>query len=75
MSKYTKPSVSLIALNATTVAPNCSNGTVDANEIKDILISMGYDINNAFGQFEGCTEPVLFEDYCKFSSSIQIFIS
>lgn len=76
MSKYTKPTVSLISLNANPVAAsNCSTSTTDANEIKDILISMGYDINNAFGAAEGCKEPVVFEDYCKFSSSIQVFFS
>ena len=76
MSKYTKPTISLISLNATTAAASsCSTSTTDANEIKDILISMGYDMNNAFGAYENCTEVVAFEDYCKFSSSIQIFFS
>ena len=46
-----------------------------AKEIKDILISMGYDLNTAFGIAEGCPDTVMFEDYCKFSSSIQIFFS
>lgn len=76
MSKYTKPTVSFISLNANAAAASsCSTSTADAKEIKDILISMGYDMNNAFGAFEGCEEPVAFEDYCKFSSSIQIFFS
>lgn len=75
MSKYTKPTVSLIALNANAATNNCSNSTVDANELKDILISMGYDINKAFGMTEPCEEQVMFEDYCKFSSSISVFTS
>lgn len=75
MSKYTKPTVSLVALSANAAAASCSNSTVDANELKDILISMGYDITAAFGAHEGCDEPVMFEDYCKFSSSISVFVS
>ncbi len=76
MSKYTKPTISLISLNATPVAAsNCSTSTTDAKEIKEILESMGYDMAYAFGAFEGCDEPVAFEDYCKFSSSIQVFYS
>lgn len=76
MSKYTKPTVSFISLNANSASTSsCSTSTTDAKEIKEILISMGYDINNAFGAFEECAEPVMFEDYCKFSSSIQVFFS
>ncbi len=75
MSKYTKPTISLVALNASPAAYNCSNSTGDANEILDILESMGYNIDNAFGMYEDCKEPVMFEDYCKFTSSIQIFFS
>ncbi len=76
MSKYIKPTISLMSLSATAgAASNCSTSTADANEVKDILISMGYDLDNAFGQYESCTEKVLFEEYCKFSSSIRIFTS
>lgn len=76
MSKYIKPTVSLVSLNASPVAAtNCSTSTADANEIKDILISMGYNIDQAFGVADGCNEIVVFEDYCKFSSSIQVFYS
>lgn len=76
MSKYIKPTVSLLSLNANAAAASsCSTSTEDAKEIKDILISMGYDINNAFSTMEPCTEQVMFEDYCKFSSSIQVFFS
>ena len=76
MSDYIKPSVMLVsagALNA--AASSCSTSSEDAKQIKDILISMGYDMNKAFGVVENCTEPVMFEEYCKFSSSIQIFFS
>lgn len=78
MSKYIKPTIMLSATGASNVAASsCSTSTEDAMEIKNILESMGYDINSgkAFGVAEGCTEPILFEDYCKFSSSIQIFFS
>ena len=76
MSKYTKPTVSLISLNANAVAAsNCSSSTADAKEIKDILESMGYDLTQAFNASENCAQPVMFEDYCKFSSSIQVFYS
>ncbi len=76
MSKYTKPTISLISLNANpVVAASCSTSAADAKEIKEILESMGYDMNQAFGIYEACNEPVAFEDYCKFSSSIQVFFS
>ena len=76
MSKYIKPSVILLDVGASNVAASsCSTSTEDAKEIKDILISMGYDLNTAFGIAEGCPDTVMFEDYCKFSSSIQIFFS
>ena len=78
MSNYTKPTIMLVdsgALNA--VASSCSTSTEDAKEIKNILTSMGYDLSdkNTFGIYEGCTNPIMFEEYCKFSSSIQIFFS
>lgn len=76
MNKYIKPTISLAASGtATAAASSCSTSTVDAKEIKNILISMGYDIDKAFGMMEPCEEQVMFEDYCKFSSSIQIFFS
>ncbi len=76
MSKYTKPKISLITMNATSaVASSCSSSTTDAEMIKDILISMGYDPNNAFSSYEPCSEPIDLEGYCKFSSSIQVFFS
>lgn len=76
MSKYIKPTISLVSSGtASLAASSCSTSTSDAKEIKDILISMGYDINKAFGIMEDCQEQVMFEDYCKFASSIQIFFS
>ena len=76
MNKYMKPTITLVASGtASGIASSCSTSAEDAKEIKDILISMGYDINQAFGMKEGCTEPVTFEDYCKFTSSIQVFYS
>lgn len=76
MSKYTKPTISLISLNATSaVASSCSSSTTDAEMIKDILISMGLDPSKAFSSYEPCSEPFDFEGYCKFSSSIQVFFS
>ncbi|MBQ9850838.1 MAG: hypothetical protein IJO36_09080 [Clostridia bacterium] len=76
MNKYIKPTISLVASGTTTAsASSCSTSTSDAKQIKDILISMGYDINQAFGFMEPCEQQVAFEDYCKFTSSIQIFFS
>ncbi len=76
MNKYTKPTISLLTLNAATAAASsCSTSTADANEIRLILESMGYDMSKAFGIYETCEEEVFFEDYCKFSSSIQVFNS
>lgn len=75
MSNYSKPTVSLIALNASSVPANCANSTADAKEILDILAAMGYDLDKAFGMTEQCDQPVTFEDYCKFSSTIRVFTS
>ena len=77
MNKYTKPTLQIVTANpAGGVASSCSTGTVDAKEIMSILISMGYDPKNAFGMMEAsCTEPVTFDDYCKFSSGITVFYS
>ena len=77
MSNYTKPTIMLVdsgALNA--VASSCSTSTEDAKEIKNILESMGYNLNdpNTFGMYE-CENGILLEEYCKFASSIQIFFS
>ena len=76
MSKYIKPTVSLISLNAASAATSsCSSNKADAEMVKDILISMGYDPKNAFSSYEPCSEPFDFEDYCKFSSGVQVFFS
>ncbi len=76
MSKYIKPTISLVnSVAAAGAASSCSTSTSDAKEIKDILLSMGYDLETAFGAIENCKDPVMFEEYCKFSSSIQIFFS
>lgn len=76
MNKYVKPTISLLSAGTNTRSTSsCTTSTPDAKEIMDILISMGYDQNSAFGPFEGCSEPVMFEDYCKFTSVIQIFYS
>ncbi len=76
MSKYIKPTISLLPLSANAAAASsCSTSTTDAKEILAILKDMGYDVNNAFGIGEGCQEEIIFEDYCKFTSSIQIFYS
>ncbi len=76
MNKYIKPTISLVASGTSSAAASsCSTSTTDAEEIKKILISMGYDINEAFSAMESCVQPVMFEDYCKFTSSIQIFFS
>lgn len=75
MSNYTKPQVSLIALNASSVPSGCANSTADAKEILQILEDMGYDLDKAFGATEGCEQAVVFDDYCKFSSTIRVFTS
>ncbi len=76
MNKYIKPAIKLLESGTTSAATSsCSTSTTDAKEIMDILKDMGYDSSNAFGMVEGCSEPVMFEDYCKFTSSIQVFFS
>jgi hypothetical protein len=63
-------------LNATSaLTSSCSSSTEDAKLVKDILISMGYDPSKAFSSYEPCEQPFDFEDYCKFSSGIQVFFS
>lgn len=76
MSKYIKPTISLLSVGTNAVAAStCSTSTTDAKEIMDILKDMGYSEEFAFGAGEGCQEPVVIDDYCKFSSSIQVFFS
>lgn len=74
MSNYIKPTISLVASRTSGgAASSCSTSGADAKEIKDILISMGYNMDLAFNAMENCAEPVMFEEYCKFSSSITVF--
>lgn len=76
MSKYIKPTISLLNTGtALAAASTCSGSTTDANTVKEILISMGYDVNKAFGIYETCEQTVTIGDYCKFTSSIQVFFS
>ncbi len=76
MNKYIKPTISLLSLNTTSgAASSCSTSKADATELMDLLKAMGYSDTNAFGMVEGCKEPVLIDDYCKFTSSIQVFFS
>lgn len=76
MSKYIKPTISLLSLNANAAAAStCSTGTVEAKEIMAMLEDMGYTEATAFAAGEGCQDAVVIEDYCKFTSSIQIFFS
>lgn len=76
MSKYTKPTISFISLNATAAAASsCSTSTADAKEIEEILEMMGADPSTAFSSTESCKFPFDYEGYCKFTSSIQVFYS
>lgn len=75
MSKYIKPTISLLNVGTSTAsASSCSTSTADANQVLDILASMGFDPETAFGMNEACANTV-FLDYCKFTSSIQVFFS
>lgn len=76
MNKYVKPTISLLSAGANTRATSsCTTSKEDAKEFLGILESMGVNPDTAFGTIEGCREPILFEDYCKFTSTIQIFFS
>jgi len=76
MNKYVKPTISLLSAGTNTRATSsCTTSTADAKEIMDILISMGIDKDTAFAPVEGCGSMVPIEDYCKFTSTIQIFFS
>lgn len=75
MNKYIKPTITLLNAGTTTAAAsNCSTSTTDANRVLEMLEEMGYDKSKAFATGE-CESPVVWEDYCKFSSGIQIFFS
>lgn len=74
MNKYTKPTISLLSLNATSsAASSCSVSGVDLDEVYAMLEIMGIPKDNAFGMGEDCAIPV--ETYCKFTSTIQVFNS
>ncbi|MBE6821306.1 MAG: hypothetical protein E7516_09690 [Ruminococcaceae bacterium] len=77
MSKYIKPTITLVGTaTASGATSSCSSSTVDSKELVDILLSMGFDLNAVFNTAEGCTQPAdMFEQYCKFSSAIQVFTS
>lgn len=76
MSKYIKPTISLLSIGTSTAAAStCTTSTAEANEVLEILNAMGVDHSQAFGMGESCWEPVVFENYCKFTSGIQVFFS
>lgn len=76
MNKYIKPTITLLNAGTTTAAASsCSTSTTEAKEIEAMLKDMGYTSENAFSATEPCSEPVVIEDYCKFTSSIQVFFS
>lgn len=77
MSKYIKPTITLVGTaTASGATSTCSSSTVDSEELKSILLSMGFDLTQVFNMVENCTQPAeMFEQYCKFSSAIQVFTS
>ena len=76
MNKYVKPTISLLSAGANTRATSsCTTSKEDAREFLAMLESMNIDLDTAFGTIEGCQKPIMFEDYCKFTSGIQIFFS
>lgn len=76
MNKYVKPTISLLSSGANTRATSsCTTSKEDARDFLAMLESMNINPDAAFGMIEGCQEPIMFEEYCKFTSSIQIFFS
>lgn len=76
MSKYIKPTISVLNASAVSAATSsCSGSTVDAKEVLDLLYAMGYDPKQAFSAVDPCEQPVEFVDYCKFTSGVQVFYS
>ena len=74
MNKYTKPTISLLPLNTSTIsASSCVVKGNALDELKAMLEIMNVPANQAFGLGEGCEFTV--EAYCKFTSSIQVFNS
>ena len=78
MSKYTKPTISVLNANAVSGSTSsCSGSSTDAQAVLKMLEDMGYDLNTCFGAYDGsaCPTPITFVDYCKFTSGVQIFYS
>ena len=78
MSKYTKPTNSVLNANAVSNSTSsCSGSTTDAKAVIEMLYSMGYDPDKCFGmaEYQCAEQPVTFMDYCKFTSGVQIFYS
>ncbi len=81
MNKYTKPTLSLLAVATNTGSTSsCSTGTAEAKELLDMLEIMGVPDSETFNSSEGCSAGVdYFDDkfvsYCKFSGAIQVFCS
>ena len=81
MNKYTKPTLSLLAVATNTGSTSsCATGTVEGKEVLEMLEMMGVPQNQAFNSSENCTFPVDgvdsgFVNYCKFSGAVQVFYS
>ncbi len=76
MNKYIKPTITLLnSGTASAAASTCSTSTTDATGVLEILEEMGYNHENAFAPTESCPDPIDWENYCKFTSGIQIFFS
>jgi len=76
MSKYIKPTISVLNANAVSNSTSsCSGSSTDAKAVIDMLVQMGYDPKNCFSMYETCIDQITFVDYCKFTSGVQIFYS
>ena len=66
MSKYIKPTISVLNANAVSSSTSsCSGSSTDAQAILKMLEDMGYDLNTCFGAYDGsaCPTQVPFEDH------------
>ena len=80
MNKYTKPTLSLLAVATNGGSTSsCATGTDEAKELMAFLKDMGLQ-DSSFNSSEGCDTPAdmfdpSFSSYCKFSGAIQVFYS
>ena len=74
MNKYIKPTISLLSTEGLSNLPtSCATSGNAAKDVLDLIKDMGVSPEMVFGVAESCM--VSFDDYCKFTYAIQVFLS